>query len=223
VEQREDNPPRERLGPSILKETIDRMAALGLPPSPEAFARAHADVSRRRELPVERQYTSELAALSHALAAFENLLIGNSWLNARFRELMRVTDDASVPERERLPRVRALLEEVRAGKPDAIAQAAQFVNETREAMTELIVEVRKLAEFVGASTASMNRALLLADDCLDVSDVRRAIDAIARDSRRINDGAKASASAITGTYSRFASAASPILGAGRTEPQRRAA
>lgn len=214
---------RERLGPTILKETLDRLAQLGLPPSPENFAKAHADIARKRSLPIERQYTSELAALGHALVAFENLLIGNTWLNARFRDVAKVAGDNTTPETDRIARLRKLLDDIAAGKAEAIGEAAQVIAETREALAELVNQVKGLAEFVGSSKTNFGRALSLAEDCIDVSDVRRAIDAIARDTRRLNEQVSAAGADIGSTYGIFASGASQVLGATKAEPTARRA
>ncbi len=202
----------DRLGPSVMKEVLHRLAQRRLEPTPENFSRVYREVSSAFAVQVGRQYTNETMALRHALEAFENLLIGNAWVNGKFRELGRVVADDTARDEVRLASVRKVLNEVMEGKEQALHQAARLVVEMREAVNEMIVQAQELAHHVSSSRATFARASQLADDCFDLADVRRAMDAIARDARRLNRAAEDGKKELVTGFSQFATSSRYLLG-----------
>jgi hypothetical protein len=202
----------DRLAPIIIREVLERMGARGLQPTPENFAWTYRQVVRAKGLPTELQYTSEIVALQHALGAFEDLLIGNAWLAGRFRALAAVAEDATRTEDERTSHARVLLDEVASGKEQALQQAAKLVVETREAVAELLVQVRGLADQVASGRDTFARALRLAEDATDVDDFRRALDAIARDAKRLGRSVKSNGRTMVTSYKQFATTAPYLFG-----------
>ena len=202
----------DRMGPLVIKEVLQRLAQRRLSPDPENFSRVYREVSSAFALPVERQYTDELAAMRHLIEAFDNLLIGNAWLNGKFRELGRTVNEGFAQDEDRLANARRILNEVAEGKAQALGQAARLVVELREALSEMIAQAQELAQHVSATRSSFERAQELAVDCVDLDDVKAAMRAMALDARRLNRAAEEGKQEITSDFAQFSSSSRYLFG-----------
>lgn len=176
----------DRFAPLVIKDVLTRLAARNLPPTPENFAWMYRQVMHARDLPIDIQYTSEVVALRHALSAFENLLIGNAWLANRFKALTAVAQDLGRTEVDRTEHAKTILNEIVEGKQHALLQAARLITDTREAISELLVQAAELADSVSEGRDTFVRAARLAEDCHDLDDIQGALRAIARDAKKLN-------------------------------------
>ena len=195
------------------------MAARKLPATPESFTWMYRQAMHARNIPVDVQYTNEIDALRHALTAFEDLLVGNAWLAARFKTLTAVIGDSGRATEERTQHAKVILEEISANKTQALLQMAKLITETRESVHEMLLQVSELADRISTGRSSFAHAHQLIEQCHDINEFKGALRAIANDVRQLNRNAKRVSKTVTSSFGQYVTSAPylfgpPRLGAG---------
>ena len=211
----------ERLAPAVVRDVLERLSARNLPATPENFGWMYRQVMHARNIQVGVQYTNELDALRHALAAFEDLLVGNAWLAGRFKTLDAVIDDAGRSTRERAEHARIILNEIGANKTQTMLQMARLITETRESINEMLQQVSELADRVAAGRASFERAEALIEQCADLSDFKVALRAIASDVRLLHRATRRTSQSVATSFGQYATSAPYLFGPPRVGVQAR--
>lgn len=204
---------RLRLAPVALKAVLRHVTERREPLTPESFSTAYAQWAKQRGMTLDVQYTSELAALDHALRAFGDLLIDSPWLNTRVRTLGALAGDGRGDAAVRTRDVKHLLNEVMLGKPHVLGEAGRAVSDIRRIVREVLTQVQELAYHLNVSQTALDAALKRAEEVGSTADLRRELDVMSAAVARLNRSMKQGRERLLQSMQHYRRAGEAVFGA----------
>lgn len=208
---------------SFLREVLSRLAAFKLPPTPENFAWVYRQLQREHNMPVSAEYVNDLAILEHAINAFDQLFVADSWLNAKLSEMRETLGSKALAENKKRQAIKQALEEIVQRKEELLYHLAEASLALKSSVTEVVREIGKLSSSVGGFQTNLSKYQELVDNCHDITDARRVMSLVAHDTKKLNDSLVDHEEAMNKNFVKLQESGALILANLNSQPQPAAA
>jgi len=196
---------------SFLREVLSRLAAFKLPPTPENFAWVYRQLQREQNIPVSAEYVNELAILEHAIGAFDQLFVGDAWLNGKLAEIREMLGSTAIAEDKKRKQVKLLLEEIGGRKEELLYHLAESSIGLKTSVTEVVKEIGRLSASVGGFSTNLGKYQELVENCHDIADARKVIALVADDTRKLNKSLVEHEAHVQKSYDQIQESGSMVL------------